>query len=174
MPASLQAGMTAQADIKTDRRRVIEFFLSPVIKYMDEGTMNLHEESNLKSIILVGALLMSNPSYATCDAIEALIKQYGIHAEGDVVNLPPSGMAGNLQGPSSETLSSRQTIVRILRSHSSGQYQQTLYVDLKNNEAWLLRALSGVATWYGPVAIDAEKFRACDTGSSSSGIGQGP
>ena len=36
-PALLQAGMTAQADIKTDRRRVIEFFLSPVIKYMDEG-----------------------------------------------------------------------------------------------------------------------------------------
>jgi len=36
-PAALQAGMTAQADIKTDSRRVIEFFLSPVIKYMDEG-----------------------------------------------------------------------------------------------------------------------------------------
>lgn len=36
-PAILQAGMTAQADIKTDRRRVIEFFLAPVIKYMDEG-----------------------------------------------------------------------------------------------------------------------------------------
>jgi hemolysin D len=35
--APLQAGMTVQADIRTDRRRVIEFFLSPVIKYMDEG-----------------------------------------------------------------------------------------------------------------------------------------
>jgi hemolysin D len=35
--AVLQAGMTVQADIKTDRRRVIEFFLSPVVKYMDEG-----------------------------------------------------------------------------------------------------------------------------------------
>lgn len=33
----IQAGMTVQADITTDRRRVIEFFLSPVIKYMDEG-----------------------------------------------------------------------------------------------------------------------------------------
>jgi hypothetical protein len=29
--------MTVQADITTDRRRVIEFFLSPVVKYMDEG-----------------------------------------------------------------------------------------------------------------------------------------
>jgi hemolysin D len=33
----VQAGMTAQADITTDRRRVIEFFLSPVTKYLDEG-----------------------------------------------------------------------------------------------------------------------------------------
>lgn len=30
-------GMTLQADIQTERRRVIEFFLSPVIKYLDEG-----------------------------------------------------------------------------------------------------------------------------------------
>jgi hemolysin D len=32
-----QSGMTVQADITTDRRRVIEFFLSPVVKYLDEG-----------------------------------------------------------------------------------------------------------------------------------------
>jgi hemolysin D len=31
------SGMTVQADITTDRRRVIEFFLSPVTKYLDEG-----------------------------------------------------------------------------------------------------------------------------------------
>jgi hemolysin D len=31
------SGMTVQADITTDRRRVIDFFLSPVIKYLDEG-----------------------------------------------------------------------------------------------------------------------------------------
>jgi hemolysin D len=36
-PRLIQAGMTAQADIVTDRRRVIDFFLSPVIKYLDEG-----------------------------------------------------------------------------------------------------------------------------------------
>ena len=36
-PRSVQSGMTVQADITTDQRRVIEFFLSPVIKYMDEG-----------------------------------------------------------------------------------------------------------------------------------------
>ncbi len=35
--AVLQAGMTVQADIMTDRRRVIEFLLSPIVKYMDEG-----------------------------------------------------------------------------------------------------------------------------------------
>lgn len=29
--------MTVQADIVTDRRRVIDFFLSPVMKYLDEG-----------------------------------------------------------------------------------------------------------------------------------------
>jgi hemolysin D len=33
----VQAGMTVQADITTDRRRVIDFFLSPVVKYLDEG-----------------------------------------------------------------------------------------------------------------------------------------
>ncbi|HTY51176.1 MAG TPA: HlyD family type I secretion periplasmic adaptor subunit [Steroidobacteraceae bacterium] len=33
----VQAGMTVQADITTDRRRVIAFFLSPVVKYLDEG-----------------------------------------------------------------------------------------------------------------------------------------
>ncbi len=33
----VQSGMTVQADIVTDRRRVMDFFLSPVIKYMDEG-----------------------------------------------------------------------------------------------------------------------------------------
>jgi hemolysin D len=33
----VQSGMTVQADITTDRRRVIEFFLSPVTKYLDEG-----------------------------------------------------------------------------------------------------------------------------------------
>ena len=31
------SGMTVQADITTDRRRVIDFFLSPVLKYLDEG-----------------------------------------------------------------------------------------------------------------------------------------
>lgn len=31
------SGMTVQADITTDRRRVIDFFLSPVVKYLDEG-----------------------------------------------------------------------------------------------------------------------------------------
>jgi hemolysin D len=34
---AVQSGMTVQADITTDRRRLIEFFLSPVVKYMDEG-----------------------------------------------------------------------------------------------------------------------------------------
>jgi hemolysin D len=29
--------MTVHADITTDKRRVIEFFLSPVVKYLDEG-----------------------------------------------------------------------------------------------------------------------------------------
>ncbi len=33
----IQAGMTVQADVSTDRRRIIEFFLAPVIKYLDEG-----------------------------------------------------------------------------------------------------------------------------------------
>lgn len=33
----ITSGMTLQADITTDHRRVIEFFLSPVIKYLDEG-----------------------------------------------------------------------------------------------------------------------------------------
>jgi hemolysin D len=33
----VQSGMTVQADIVTDRRRVLDFFLSPVIKYLDEG-----------------------------------------------------------------------------------------------------------------------------------------
>jgi membrane fusion protein, hemolysin D len=33
----IQAGMTVQADIVTDRRRVIDFFLSPVVKYLDAG-----------------------------------------------------------------------------------------------------------------------------------------
>ena len=34
---SIQAGMTVQADITTDSRRIIEFFLSPVIKYLNDG-----------------------------------------------------------------------------------------------------------------------------------------
>ena len=34
---SVEPGMTVQADILTGQRRVIEFFLSPVIKYLNEG-----------------------------------------------------------------------------------------------------------------------------------------
>lgn len=34
---SIQAGMTVQADIVTDTRRIIDFFLSPVEKYLNEG-----------------------------------------------------------------------------------------------------------------------------------------
>jgi hemolysin D len=37
MSRRIQSGMTVQADIVTDRRRVIDFFLSPVLKYLDEG-----------------------------------------------------------------------------------------------------------------------------------------
>lgn len=33
----IAVGMTVQADIVTDRRKIIEFFLSPVVKYWDEG-----------------------------------------------------------------------------------------------------------------------------------------
>jgi hemolysin D len=36
-PTPISAGMTVQADINTDKRRFIEFFLSPVLKYWDEG-----------------------------------------------------------------------------------------------------------------------------------------
>jgi membrane fusion protein, hemolysin D len=36
-PRPVGSGMTMQADITTDRRRVIDFFLSPVVKYLDEG-----------------------------------------------------------------------------------------------------------------------------------------
>ena len=36
-PTPIMPGMTVQADIVTDHRRLIEFFLSPVIKYLDEG-----------------------------------------------------------------------------------------------------------------------------------------
>jgi hemolysin D len=36
-PRPVASGMTVQADITTDRRRVIDFFLSPVVKYLDEG-----------------------------------------------------------------------------------------------------------------------------------------
>jgi hemolysin D len=36
-PRAVVSGMTVQADITTDRRRVIDFFLSPVVKYLDEG-----------------------------------------------------------------------------------------------------------------------------------------
>jgi hemolysin D len=36
-PRSVEPGMTVQADVLTGRRRVIEFFLSPVIKYLNEG-----------------------------------------------------------------------------------------------------------------------------------------
>ena len=34
---NILSGMALQADIKTDRRRIIEFFTSPVLKYLDEG-----------------------------------------------------------------------------------------------------------------------------------------
>lgn len=34
---SVEPGMTVQADILTGRRRVIDFFLSPVVKYLNEG-----------------------------------------------------------------------------------------------------------------------------------------
>jgi hemolysin D len=37
-PARLLPGMSGQADIKTDRRKIYEFFLSPVVKHLDEGT----------------------------------------------------------------------------------------------------------------------------------------
>lgn len=36
-PRSVEPGMTVQADILTGQRRVIEFFLSPVIRYLNEG-----------------------------------------------------------------------------------------------------------------------------------------
>ena len=36
-PRPVLSGMTVQADITTDRRRVIDFFLSPVVKYLDDG-----------------------------------------------------------------------------------------------------------------------------------------
>jgi multidrug efflux pump subunit AcrA (membrane-fusion protein) len=36
-PRPVVSGMTVQADITTGRRRVIDFFLSPVVKYLDEG-----------------------------------------------------------------------------------------------------------------------------------------
>jgi hemolysin D len=36
-PRPVVSGMTVQVDITTDRRRVIDFFLSPVVKYLDES-----------------------------------------------------------------------------------------------------------------------------------------
>ena len=36
-PVSLSPGMAVTAEIKTDKRRVIEFFLSPVLRYAKES-----------------------------------------------------------------------------------------------------------------------------------------
>ena len=33
----LEAGMSVTAEIKVGKRRVIEFFIYPIIKYLDEG-----------------------------------------------------------------------------------------------------------------------------------------
>jgi len=30
--------MSVQADIQTERRKIYEFFLAPLVKYLDEGT----------------------------------------------------------------------------------------------------------------------------------------
>jgi hemolysin D len=32
----IRSAMTVRADIVTDRRRVTDFFLSPIVKYLDE------------------------------------------------------------------------------------------------------------------------------------------
>ncbi len=37
-PAPLKPGMSIQADIETERRKIYEFFLAPLVKYLDEGT----------------------------------------------------------------------------------------------------------------------------------------
>ncbi|HIV71078.1 MAG TPA: HlyD family type I secretion periplasmic adaptor subunit [Candidatus Aquabacterium excrementipullorum] len=36
-PALLRPGMSVQADITTDHRRIYEFFLAPIVKYINEG-----------------------------------------------------------------------------------------------------------------------------------------
>lgn len=36
--AALKPGMSVQADVLTDKRKIYEFFLSPLVKYLDEGT----------------------------------------------------------------------------------------------------------------------------------------
>jgi len=33
----LEAGMSVTAEIKVGKRRVIEFFIYPIIRYLDEG-----------------------------------------------------------------------------------------------------------------------------------------
>jgi hemolysin D len=34
---AISPGMSATAEIKTNKRRIIEFFIYPLIKYLDEG-----------------------------------------------------------------------------------------------------------------------------------------
>lgn len=36
-PAALKPGMSVQADVTTDHRKIYEFFLSPIVKYIDDG-----------------------------------------------------------------------------------------------------------------------------------------
>jgi hemolysin D len=36
--AALKPGMSVQADVQTDKRKIYEFVFAPVVKYLNEGT----------------------------------------------------------------------------------------------------------------------------------------
>lgn len=67
---STSSGMTVQADIKTDRRRVIQFFLAPVLKYIDVGMAAprvAHRKRNSRfRCIIMGAPVEFSASVAFC------------------------------------------------------------------------------------------------------------
>src|SRR3954469_9337851 len=126
----------------------------------------------LRVWLLLTLTIMSFCVYAQCSAIAETLKAIGAPLDVTLVNLPPTNAVPSTESPKPNDWPDDERIVYAIHEPAPFhlRYQHILYVNRRWQKAWILHngGTSHVSKWYGPLLIDAEQYKACNSAGQPS------
>jgi hypothetical protein len=111
----------------------------------------------MRSILCLIAFVPLMACAGACELTSVLVQRFGISALGFSQELPPA------EAPLRDRQDSYQRLMLNERGVMLDGFQHMAYIDTASHQAWIVRTggFSGVAEWYGPVAVRPDQVSAC-------------